>query len=140
MIKLRFDKVLTAPGNNLHLSLDCTIEQGDFVTIYGPSGAGKTTLLRILAGLIKPETGLISVDEQIWFDSQKNINLKPQQRSVGLVFQDYALFPNMTVEENINFALGNDKNQQRVDDIMQLMDLHDLLSRKPETQSVSYPC
>ena len=135
MIKLKYNKALIAPGGSLNLSIDCIINQGDFVTIYGPSGAGKTTFLRILAGLINPEKGMISVGNQTWFDSQKNINLKPQQRSVGLVFQDYALFPNMTVEENINYALGNDKNTQTVSDILQLMDLDDLLIRKPETLS-----
>ena len=93
MIKLKFDKALIAPGGTLNLSIDCIINQGDFVTIYGPSGAGKTTLLRIIAGLIRPENGYLSVGDRAWYDSQKSINLKPQERPVGLVFQDYALFP-----------------------------------------------
>ena len=135
MIKLNYNKALIAPGGILNLHLDCTINQGDFITIYGPSGAGKTTFLRILACLITPETGIITVGPQVWFDSQKNINLRPQQRSVGLVFQDYALFPNMTVEENINYALGNEKTTPTINDILQLMDLNDLLNRKPETLS-----
>ena len=135
MIKINYNKALIAPGDSLNLHVDCTIKQGDFVTIYGPSGAGKTTFLRILAGLITPEQGIITVGQQVWFDSQKNINLQPQQRPVGLVFQDYALFPNMTVEENINYALGNDKNTQSTSDILALMDLIDLLNRKPETLS-----
>jgi molybdate transport system ATP-binding protein len=135
MIKLNYNRDLTAAGGTLNLTIDCAINQGDFVTIYGPSGAGKTTFLRILAGLINPENGIIIVDGRTWFDSQKNINLKPQQRPVGLVFQDYALFPNMTVEENINYALGKGMNTQTKNDILQLMDLSDLLNRKPETLS-----
>lgn len=135
MIKINYYKALIAPGDTLNLHIDCTIKKGDFITIYGPSGAGKTTFLRILAGLVTPEKGIITVGQQVWFDSQKNINLKPQQRPVGLVFQDYALFPNMTVEENINYALGKDKNTHAINDILLLMDLNDLLNRKPETLS-----
>ena len=135
MIKLQYDKALIAPGGSLNLKIDCTINKGDFVTIYGPSGAGKTTFLRVLAGLITPEQGIITVGEQPWFDSYEQVNLKPQQRSVGLVFQDYALFPNMTVEDNINYALQNDKNNRVKADIVQLMNLDDLLKRKPDTLS-----
>jgi molybdate transport system ATP-binding protein len=135
MIKLKFDKKLLAPGGTLNLSIDCMINNGDFVTLYGPSGAGKTTLLRTLAGLMTPDSGLITINEQIWFDARNSINLKPQQRSIGLVFQDYALFPNMTVAENIYYAVGKDKNKPAVNDILQLMDLDDLLNRQPETLS-----
>ena len=135
MIKLKFDKALIAPGGTLNLSIDCIINQGDFVTIYGPSGAGKTTLLRIIAGLIKPENGKITVGDQKWFDSQKSINLKPQERPVGLVFQDYALFPNMTVKQNINYALGGNKNVQAIGEVIELMNLEDLINRQPDTLS-----
>jgi len=135
MIKLKFKKSLVATGGTMTLNIDCIINKGDFITIYGPSGAGKTTLLRIIAGLIKPDSGLITVGNQPWFDSENKINLKPQKRSVGLVFQDYALFPNMTVEENINYALGKDINLQTIDDIIQLMDLSDLRQRKSDSLS-----
>jgi molybdate transport system ATP-binding protein len=135
MIKLKFDKALLAAGGMLKLSVDCIINQGDFVTIYGPSGAGKTTLLRIIAGLLRPEHGFLSVGDQTWYDSKKSINLKPQERSVGLVFQDYALFPNMTVKENINYAVGSNKSEQAVSEVLDLMNLVDLINRKPDTLS-----
>jgi molybdate transport system ATP-binding protein len=135
MIKLNFNKTLRAPGGTFNLHLDFTINQGDFVTVYGPSGAGKTTLLRILAGLIKPDHGMIANGDHDWFDSEKNINLKPQQRPVGLVFQDYALFPNMTVHENINYALGRNGDQQKVKEVVELMELKELIHRQPDDLS-----
>jgi molybdate transport system ATP-binding protein len=135
MIKLKLEKALAANGGTINLNIDCQINKGDFITIYGPSGAGKTTLLRIIAGLLKPDKGLITIANHTWFDSENNVNLRPQQRSVGLVFQDYALFPNMTVKENINYALGGEKSSENISDIMILMDLSDLLKRKPETLS-----
>ena len=135
MIKLKFDKVLIALGGTLNLNIDCLLNQGDFVTIYGPSGAGKTTLLRIIAGLIKPENGSLVVGDQTWFDAQQSINLNPQERSVGLVFQDYALCPNMTVKENINYALGGFKNAEVIAEVLELLDLEELVERKPDTLS-----
>jgi len=135
MIKLKFDKALIAPGGTLDLSIDCSINKGDFVSIYGPSGAGKTTLLRIIAGLIKPETGLITAGNNTWFDAKKKINLKPQQRPVGLVFQDYALFPNMTIKENILYALGGKHSNESFTEVINLMNLEELLHRKPDTLS-----
>ena len=69
MIKLKFNKILKANGGTMHLDIDCKINKGDFVTIYGPSGAGKTTLLRIIAGLIQPESGTIEVGGTSWFDT-----------------------------------------------------------------------
>ncbi|MDP2795737.1 MAG: ATP-binding cassette domain-containing protein, partial [Sulfurisoma sp.] len=96
----------TAEGETL-LDVDLRIGKGEFVTLFGPSGAGKTTLLRILAGLMKPESGRVVVEGEVWFDSARGINLPTQQRRVGFVFQDYALFPNMTVRGNLEFALEN---------------------------------
>lgn len=135
MIELKFHKTLQAPGGDFQLEVNHTFNKGDFITIYGPSGAGKTTLLRIIAGLIKPDRGSIKIGDKVWFDSIGSINLSPQKRSVGLVFQDYALFPNMTVKENIYYALGRDNFLKATDDIIQLMKLDSLLKRKPDTLS-----
>jgi molybdate transport system ATP-binding protein len=135
MIKLKINKTLKAPGGTFKLNLDFAINQGDFITIYGPSGAGKTTLLRTIAGLIKPETGIITHGDSTWFDSAKNIHLKPQQRPVGLVFQDYALFPNMTVAQNIHYALARNGDKQKVDELVKLLKLKELINRKPDDLS-----
>ncbi|KLT73605.1 molybdenum ABC transporter ATPase [Neisseria arctica] len=75
------------------------------LALIGASGAGKSLTLQILAGLLAPDAGHIKIDGEIWFDSETNINLPIQQRKAGLVFQDYALFPHLTVAQNIGFGL-----------------------------------
>lgn len=86
------------------LSVQLALVSGTLTALVGPSGSGKTTLLRLVAGLETPKQGRIVVDGVVWLDCRQRINRKPQQRSVGYVFQDTALFPNMTVEENIRYA------------------------------------
>ncbi len=104
MIRLEVTKKLSGSEGYFDLSLDLSILPGTLQTIYGKSGSGKTTLLRILAGLVKPERGYIEVNGKVWFDSDAGINLPPQKRKIGFVFQDYSLFPTMTVWENLLFA------------------------------------
>jgi len=135
VVELNFHKTLYAAGGNFKLDINCAFNQGDFITIYGPSGAGKTTMLRIIAGLLNPDSGSIKIGDLQWLDTNTSINLNPQKRSVGLVFQDYALFPNMTVKENIHYAVATNKNESTTNDIIQLMELESLLNRKPETLS-----
>lgn len=77
--------------------------------ILGASGCGKSMTLRCIAGVVKPDSGRIVLDGRVLFDSEKGIDLPPQQRNVGLLFQNYALFPNMTVEQNILCALKRKK-------------------------------
>ncbi|PVX11401.1 ATP-binding cassette domain-containing protein, partial [Campylobacter jejuni] len=86
--------------------------------LFGESGAGKTTLLKIIAGLIKPKLGRIEVDNELWFDSSKNFSLALQKRKIGFVFQDYALFPNMNVKENIAYATSS---KAKVSELLALM-------------------
>jgi molybdate transport system ATP-binding protein len=107
------------------------IKKGEFITLFGASGAGKTTLLRILAGLETPKGGVITVDNEIWFDSSKKINLPPQKRSIGFVFQDYALFPTMSVRENLLYA----NKQADIDGLLAMMELTSLASTKPQALS-----
>jgi len=109
----------------------CTeIHGNELLCIFGHSGAGKTTLLRILAGLTKPDKGRIVFNNTIWFDSEQKINIPPQERNVGYMFQDYALFPNMTVEKNISFA-QKEKNKEEVTKLMRLFDLETLKDQHP---------
>jgi molybdate transport system ATP-binding protein len=75
--------------------------------LFGPSGCGKTTLLRCLAGLERPEAGHIRYDKETWFDADKNVHRRPQERDIGFMFQDYALFPHLSVGQNIGFGLRN---------------------------------
>jgi len=87
------------------LQLQLSLKKGEFLALVGPSGAGKTTLLRILAGLTQPENGFIQIGTQCCLNTQMGINLSPQERPVGLVFQNYALFPHLNALENIEMAL-----------------------------------
>ena len=87
--------------------LDLTIEDNAFVTLLGPSGCGKTTTLRMIAGLETPTEGRITIDGVTMFDSELGINVPPNKRRVGFLFQNYALWPNMTVYQNIAFGLSN---------------------------------
>jgi molybdate transport system ATP-binding protein len=121
--------MLTSEGKrNLEI---CTEIQGkELLCVFGHSGAGKTTLLRILAGLTKPDKGRIVFNNTVWFDSEKKINISPQMRNVGYMFQDYALFPNMTVERNISFA-QREKNKEEVDKLLELFDLRVLKNQHP---------
>jgi len=135
MIEFSFTKSLATPSGQKPLVVDCNVSEGDFVTVYGPSGAGKTSLLRILAGLLRPETGKIKVGNKIWYDSTKNEWIPPQKREVGLVFQDFALFPNMTVRKNLEYALDSSMSVSVVDELLDLMELKKLGDRKPETLS-----
>ncbi|MGA9294856.1 MAG: ATP-binding cassette domain-containing protein, partial [Ignavibacteriaceae bacterium] len=89
----------------------------------------------LIAGLIQPDKGRISVDEKEWLNTEKKLFLSPQKRNVGFVFQDYSLFPNMTVYENIKFALNGDKNINHVKEIIGMMELELLKDRFPSTLS-----
>ncbi len=135
MIEINLKRKLFGANGEMNLTLDTTIQQGEFVTIYGPSGAGKTSVLRMLAGLLKPDAGLIKFDGNVWFDSSKGIHRRPQLRNIGLVFQDYSLFPNMTVRGNLEFALQKGQSSGIVDDLLELTELRNLADKNPATLS-----
>ncbi len=135
MVEIDIRKTLHAAQGQFALEVRLRAEAGEFVALFGESGAGKTTLLRCIGGLAEPDEGAIRVNGETWFDSRKKINLPPQCRRVGFMFQDYALFPNMSVRGNLEFALRPGAGRQRVDEMIELMALGELHGRKPTTLS-----
>jgi len=98
------------------LTTSLTIESGSFTTLLGPSGCGKTTLLRMIAGLETPDSGEICFDDRVVFSSEKKINVPPEKRRLGFVFQDFALWPHMSVYENVAFGLRAAHNTKGLDE------------------------
>jgi molybdate transport system ATP-binding protein len=135
MIEIDIRKLLKSSSGEMLLDVKVELEEGKLTTIYGVSGAGKSTLLMLLAGLLKPEEGHIMVGGELWSDTSKKYFLAPQKRNIGLVFQEYALFPNMTVRENLLFGVGKSKSTAIVDQLVDIIDLGQLQNRKPNTLS-----
>ena len=135
MIVINITKRLDTAEGSINAHFDLAINDGEFLTLFGPSGAGKTTLMRMIAGLEKPDGGTIEVDGEVWFDGSKKINLPPQKRSIGFVFQDYALFPTMSVRENLLFAAESTQQRHNVDELIELVELSQLSNRLPATLS-----
>ena len=121
-----------------HLNLE--IESNAFITLLGPSGCGKTTTLRMIAGLETPTEGSISIDGKVVFDADKGINLPPNKRDVGFLFQNYALWPHMTVYQNIAFGLENLKWEKsrirsRVTELLEMLRIEPFEKRYPSELS-----
>lgn len=122
--------------NTFHLSLSFSAEPGKTTVLLGESGSGKTTVLRILAGLLHPQHGRISLDEILYFDSKMRIAVPPQQRPFGYVFQDYVLFPHLSVFENVAFGLQAQRLsraliRQRVGEALEQVHLNGFDQRRP---------
>jgi len=125
---------ITKSFKNADFHFKAILKDNSLNALFGKSGAGKTTLLRLLSGLETPQNGKILVDNKIWFDFEKKINLPPQKRDIGFVFQDYALFPNMTVMENLKFA------QSKIDtnflkELIDIVELGEVQNKYPEQLS-----
>jgi molybdate transport system ATP-binding protein len=114
-------------GFELNARMAIPLEASPVTVLFGPSGAGKTTLLRMLAGLDRPGEGAISFRGACWFDASRGICLPPQQRRAGFLFQDYALFPHLTVAENVAFAA----KPGRGGEYLKAFGLTDLAARRP---------
>ncbi len=133
-VSKRFGKFVAV--DNLNLS----IKTNEFITLLGPSGCGKTTTLRMIAGLETPSEGRITIDEDVVFDSKEGINVPPNKRDVGFLFQNYALWPHMTVRQNIAFGLENLKWSKRdianrVHELTSMLKIREFLTRYPSELS-----
>jgi molybdate transport system ATP-binding protein len=115
---------ITVPLRAFQLELSC--EVGSTLALVGPSGAGKSTVLRAVAGLARPTSGRIAVDAEVLFDAARNVDLPPERRRVGLVFQEYALFPHMTVRQNVEYA-----RKRAADEYLERFRIAHLASAKP---------
>lgn len=114
-------RIFTSDGYKT-LSIKEEINEKYIVEVVGQSGIGKTTFFRILSGLLVPDYGVISIGNKVILDTKNEINIPPQRREIALMFQDYALFPNMSVEENIQFAQKK-KNILRINELLNVFDL-----------------
>ena len=137
MPEIRFINGLKKFGTTIAVqNINLQVKDKDFVTLLGPSGCGKTTMLRMLAGLESPSEGEIFIDDQCVFSSDRRIDVSPDKRDVGFLFQNYALWPHMTVYKNISFGLENQKwnkskIEQRVTELLELLKIEELAQRYP---------
>ncbi len=120
--------------------LNLVVDSGSFVTLLGPSGCGKTTILRMIAGLEEPDTGEIRIDEKVVSSQEQDIFLPPAERNLGLVFQSYALWPHLTVYENVAFGLEMAKRpkpeiKERVRAILKDLQISEMETRYPQEMS-----
>lgn len=131
-VKKIFDRQKRPAVDSLHLS----IQQGEIVTLLGPSGCGKTTILRMIAGFEQPTEGKILIDGNVVYSDKTFI--PPEKRGVGMVFQDYALFPHLTIEKNIAFGLNKwrrSERKQRINEVLELVGLAEYGRRYPNELS-----
>lgn len=129
-MKLNVHIIKELPYFDINISFAC--KTGELLALVGPSGAGKTTLMRIIAGLEKPDIGCITFNGDTWLDTKKQVDLAPQKRSLGYVFQEYILFPHLTVFKNVAFAT---KDSKKVAELLKLLDVWHLKDRKPHKLS-----
>ena len=138
---IELDDVSCAYGEKVVLrSVSFAVESGKILALLGPSGCGKTTLLKLLAGLSSPSSGVVSIQGAIVADAQHKINLPPEQRKLGMVFQDYALWPHLSVADNVGFPLdvrGWDRRDRRaqIAEALCLVGLSGFEDRRPSSLS-----
>ncbi len=123
LLEVQMEKRL--PHFSLHIEFSVSNE---IVVLFGPSGSGKTTILNSIAGLVQPDAGIIKLRDRIFYEENKK-GLPPQERNIGYLFQDYALFPHMTVEKNIAYGQKQPKNSQQ--DLTELLGIGHLSKKYP---------
>jgi molybdate transport system ATP-binding protein len=127
-----------AAGPTIVAALQKPAAEFSVTALVGPSGCGKTTVLRCLAGLERPERGRITFGDEVWFDSTQRILRRPQTRGIGYLFQEYALFPHLTVMDNIGYSLAREAKgaaRRRVVELVEMLQLAGLESRYPQQLS-----
>ena len=134
VVRIDVRKKLHSIGGEIVLDVKTELSAGSLTAVFGPSGSGKTTLLRMLAGLTRPDEGSIVAGSTTWFDSRRGIDVPPQQRNIGMMFQDYALFPNMTVDENIRFAQKG-RDDEFSEQLLAILGLAEFRGRRPSRLS-----
>ncbi|CAD5263282.1 MULTISPECIES: ABC transporter ATP-binding protein [unclassified Imperialibacter] len=120
-------------GRSFSLEAELTLSKGSFTALMGPSGAGKTTLLRLLAGLEKPDSGVISASEFVW--SSPSAFVAPHLRHIGYVFQDYALFPHLNVKANIQYGFREEVDNTWLEQLLTVFKIQDLINDRPASLS-----
>jgi molybdate transport system ATP-binding protein len=123
---MALDVSFVHPLRSFDASVDLTVGPGETLALVGPSGAGKTTVLRVVAGLLRPRIGRVSLGDALWLDASRGVCLDPDRRSVGLVFQEYALFPHLSVEANVGFGARG-----RASELMERFRIAHLAKAKP---------
>lgn len=129
MIHVDIEKKLSAYNGQQILKVAYDFPSGSITKIYGPSGAGKTTFLKIIAGFVQPEKGIITVNGATWTDTGSKLYIPPQKRMAGFVFQDYALFPNMTVKQHLEYATTD---QHWIGKLLHTGKLETFINHKPQ--------
>ena len=131
LLQLDVRRSLTGPAGRFALQAALRVERGTFLMLTGPSGAGKTTLMRLIAGFDRPDSGVVRFGEQVWSSTASGAFLPVRKRPIGFVFQDYALFPNMTVSGNVEYALGRRADRGEALRLLELVRLAGLADSRP---------
>ncbi len=132
MIDIDLQKRLSLHNGDDLLQVRTSIAAGAVTQVDGPSGSGKTTLLKMIAGLVRPDKGRITANGQLWLDTDRSICLPTQQRDIGFAFQDYALFPNFTVEQHLLYGSGD---REYVERLLRMGQLDGFRNKRPKQLS-----
>ncbi len=134
MLSFELHKTFSNKGRKVEVYCKADFPNGTTSAIYGKSGIGKSTVLRMLAGLESPDSGIIRIDNKVWYDSAQKINLSIAEREPGFVFQDFNLFPNMTVKRNLEYA-SDGKLSNQIEKLLAVVGLADMMGNYPHELS-----
>jgi len=135
LLELDVIKQYRSRKRTVRVQAKATLDASKIVAIYGKSGVGKSTVLRMIAGLEQPDTGSVQFKGTTWFSSDEKVNLPIPQRKIGFVFQDFNLFPTMTVQQNLEYACTTGKWTDAIDALIDALDVRSLLPAHPSELS-----